>query len=128
MNDFVSAPEPSGGIKWEDHKGSLLVVEPLSLETGITTAFGEKDAIRANVYVLRAEGSEDYLDTLIFPLVLLGQLKGQIGKKVVGRLATGIAKPGQKPPWKLDAATPEDLAKAQAWLAAASLTSAAAPF
>lgn len=132
MSEFVSAAPPSGGIKYDDHKGSLLIIEPLSLEQNVQTSFGPADPVRANVYVLTGPGeAEDHLDTLIFPKVLAGQLKGQIGRKVVGRLGQGTAKPGQSAPWLLEEATPDDLEKAQAWLttrAQPAVTSAVAPF
>lgn len=118
-DDFVSAAPPSGGIDFKDHKGSLLVIEPLSIETGIKTVHGDSDAVRANVYVITGPGtSDDYEDTLVFPKVLQGQLKGKIGSKVVGRLTQGVAKPGQSAPWLIDAATEDDLAKAREWVAA----------
>lgn len=132
MSEFVSAAPPSGGIKFDDYKGSLLIVEPLSLESGIQTAFGTADAVKANVYALTgADTSDDYEECLIFPKVLAGQLRSQIGKKVVGRLGQGTAKPGQSAPWVLDPATPEDIEKAQAWMAkraTPTVTSAAPPF
>lgn len=131
MSQFVSAAPPTGGIQWADLKGKLLVIEPLSVETGIQTAFGEADAVRANVYALTGDtASEDYMDTLVFPKLLASQLRGQIGSRVVGRLGQGAAKASQSPPWLLEAATEDDLSKAQAWLTAQkpSLTSAAAPF
>lgn len=131
MSEFVSAAPPSGGITWADHKGALLVIEPLSFESGIQTSFGAADAVKANVHVLTANGSEDYEDCLVFPKLLASQLKGQIGNKVVGRLGQGAAKPGQSAPWVLEAATAEDLAKAQAWVAQNSqpiVASAQAPF
>lgn len=131
MSEFVSAAPPSGGINWSDHKGSLLVIEPISVETGIQTSFGPADAVKADVHVLISPTeSEDYPDCLVFPKLLSSQLKGQIGKKVVGRLGQGTAKPGQSAPWLLEEATADDLAKAQEWLAkqAPVVTSAAAPF
>lgn len=133
MSEFTSAPPPSGGVTWADHKGKLLVIEPLSLEAGIATTFGTTDAVRANVYVLTAPGeAEDFEDTLVFPKVLAGQLKRSIGQKVVGRLGQGNAKAGQSAPWLLEEATPDDLEKAQAWIAARkpapAVQSAAAPF
>lgn len=131
MNDFVSAAPPSGGITWDDHNGKLLIVEPLAVETGIQTVHGATDAVRANVHVITGPGtSEDYDDTLVFPKVLSGQLRGQIGRKVVGRLGNGAAKPGQSAPWLLEQATDDDLAKAQEWLNAQkpAVTSAAPPF
>lgn len=132
MSEFVSAPPPSGGVDWEGLKGKLLVIEPLSVEAGIKTSFGEKTAVRANVHVITAPGeSEDYDDTLIFPTLLVSQTKNAINQKVVGRLGQGSAKPGQKPPWLLEEATADDLTKAQEWLArrvGAAVTTAAPPF
>ena len=131
MSEFVSAAPPSGGITWAEHQGKLLVIEPLSFEQGIQTSFGSTDAVRANVHVLTAPGeSEDYDDCLIFPKVLVGQTRGQLGKKVVGRLTSGTAKPGQSAPHMLAEATEDDLGKAQEWLSkqAPAVTSAQAPF
>lgn len=131
MNDFVSAAPPSGGITWADHNGGLLVIEPLSIETGISTTFGPADAVKANVHVITAPGdSVDFDDCLVFPKLLASQLRGQIGNRVVGRLGQGAAKPGQSAPWLLIEATEDDLSKAKAWLAARgpAVTSARAPF
>lgn len=133
MSDFVSAAPPSGGITWADHKGSLLIIQPTSVEAGIQTSFGSADAVKADVYVLTGpDTSEDYPDCLVFPKVLASQLKGQIGNKVVGRLNQGQAKPGQSAPWILDAATPDDIEKAKAFLAktapVVTTPQAAAPF
>jgi hypothetical protein len=124
-DDFTSASAPSGGITWEEHNGKLLIVEPLSYETGISTVHGEKDAVRANVYVLTGPTtSDDFEDTLVFPGVLVGQLKRQVGSKIVGRLTQGAKKPGQNAPWLLDAATAEDIDKARTWQAGRGLVSA----
>jgi hypothetical protein len=130
MSEFVSAAPPSGGITWADHKGALLIVEPISFETGITTSFGAADAVKADVYVLTGpDTAEEYKEALVFPKILASQLKNQIGKKVVGRLTQGVAKPGQSAPWKLDEASPDDIAKAKAYLEKTpALTSAAPPF
>lgn len=131
MSEFVSAAPPGGGIAWADHKGKLLIIEPLSVETGIRTTFGDADAVKADVHVLTGpEESEDYPETLVFPKLLASQLRSNIGRKVVGRLGTGVAKPGQSAPWLLEEATADDMAKAQAWLSRSKpqVTSAAAPF
>ena len=131
MSEFVSAAPPSGGIKWEDLKGKLLVIEPASFEAGIQTSFGAADAVKADVHVITGPGeSETHAEALVFPKLLASQLKGQIGKKVVGRLGQGTAKPGQSAPWLLEEATPDDITKAQEWLTsrAPAVTSAAAPF
>lgn len=127
-DDYVSAAPPSGGITWEDHNGKLLIVEPLALESDIQTAFGLSDAVRANVYVLTGPNeAEEFPDCLIFPKLLQGQTRGQVGKKVVGRLGQGVKKPGQNAPWVISEATPEDIEKAKAYLANKGVTSAAAP-
>lgn len=133
MSELVSAAPPSGGIDWSSHKGSLLLIEPISFETGIKTSYGDADAVKANVHVITGEGgqSEDYAECLIFPKLLASQLKGQVGRKVVGRLSQGVAKPGQSAPWLLDEATADDIAKAQEWIAAqqtSSVASAKPPF
>lgn len=128
MSEFVSAAPPSGGITWADHKGSLLIIEPINVETGIQTAFGTADAVKANVHVLTGpDTSEDYPDCLVFPKLLASQLKGQIGKKVVGRLGQGAAKSGQSAPWVLEQSTPEDIEKAKAFLANRTVTTPTAP-
>lgn len=131
MSEFVSAAPPSGGITWADYKGSLLIIEPLSFEPGITTSFGPADAVKADVYVLTGpDTAEEFKETLVFPKLLASQLKNQIGKKVVGRLTQGAAKPGQSAPWLLDQAAEEDLEKAKAFLdkAQPAVTTAAPPF
>lgn len=131
MSEIVSAAPPSGGITWADHKGQLFIIAPHSVEK-ILTAFGESEAVRADAWVLTGpDTAEEFTDTLVFPKVLAGQLRGQIGSKVVGRLGQGNAKPGQSAPWILEPATPDDLAKASAYIArqtAPAVTSAAAPF
>lgn len=135
-DDIISAPAPSSGITWGDLDGKLLIIEPLAYETGLTTQFskapGDTNAVRANVTALTGPDTADtYDDTLVFPKVLAGQLKNNIGSKVVGRLKHGEGKPGQDAPWMLAEATPDDLAKAKAYLEKATqpaVTSAEAPF
>src|SRR5690606_13147840 len=98
---------------------------------GIKTAFGEADAVRADVTVLDGpQAGTEYLDTLIFPKMLAGQLKGTAGtgQLVLGRLTTGVAKPNQSPPWLLAEATPEDQQLGERYLASrAPQTSQPAP-
>lgn len=126
-NPFAS-PGTSSGIDWESLKGSLLLIEPHSLETGIKTSFGDKDAIRGDVNVLDGDKvGEVFPDTLIFPSVLIGQLRSRIDAKVLGRLGQGSAKPGQKPPWLLSDATDEDKAIGMQWLSE-QVVGAAPPF
>lgn len=130
---FSQPSAPSNGIRWADHLGKLVLVEPESYETGIKTVHGDKDAIKGRVSVLSGPAeAEVYDDALIFGGVLVSQLKNRMGEKVLGRLAQGDAKPGQNPPWKLNEASEEDIAKATAYVqkrdAAAPVTTASAPF
>lgn len=129
---FEQPAAPSGGITWQDHLGKLLLVEPESLETGINTVHGVKDAIKGRVSVITGPTeAEVFEDALIFGGVLIGQLKSQLGKKVLGRLGQGEKKPGQNAPWKLLEATQDDIEKATGYVQArdaASITTPAPPF
>lgn len=132
MTGFATPSAPSGGIEWASYKGSLLLVDVLAQEHGVQTVHGPADPVRANVAVIDGPGAgEKFDDTLIFPKVLIGQTKGKVGEKVLGRLGQGAAKPGQSAPWQLDAASADDITKAEAWVAAnakPAVTSAAPPF
>ncbi|GEM_PF-3079117 len=117
MTNPFATPASASGINWENLAGRLLVIEPHSVETGIQTSFGAKDAVRADVHVLDGtEAGTTYGDSLIFPGVLISQLRPNLGQKVPGRLGQGNAKPGQRPPWKLDDPSEEDMQRCMAWL------------
>lgn len=120
--DQFSSPASTQGIDWKTALGHLLMVSPLSLEEKVNTSLGEKDAIRADIVDL--DSGEQFIDVLVFPRVLQGQLRPKIGGKVLGRLGQGTAKPGQSAPWLLQDFTAEDGVKASAWIAA----QAKAPF
>lgn len=108
MSTF-SKPAAAAGIQWEDLHGRLLLIEPKQVESGVSTAFGDKDAVRADVTVIDGpNGGEEFADALIFPGVLISQTRSLIGQMVLGRLGQGVAKPGQKPPWRLDEASEDD--------------------
>lgn len=134
MSEFISAGAPVSAdrLDWNTHKGSLMVVEPTSIEVGVQTVHGPSDAVKADVHVITGPGTaDDFEGVLIFPKVLQAQLRGQIGQKVVGRLNQGKAEAGKSAPWVLDAATADDLAKAQEWANAQSSVTTAqavAPF
>ena len=126
---FAAPAAPGAGIKWETLSGRLVLVQPHSLETGITTAFGVADAIRADVVILDGpDAGTKHDDTLIFPKVLQSQLRNQVGQKVLGRVTQGQAKPGQSAPWILAEATDADTAIGVAWLNRTAVTSAKPPF
>jgi hypothetical protein len=117
MSQFED-PASSSGIEWKTLNGALLVIEPQEVIHGITTSFGDRDAVRANVTVVEGNtAGAEYTDTLIFPAVLQSQLASKVGKKVLGRLTQGQAKPGQSPPWMLEAARAGDADKATEHLA-----------
>ena len=112
MSEQYETPAPAaGGIDYEPLMGHLLIFRVVGLETGILTVHGVKDAIRADV--VDVDTGETWPDALIFPRVLISQLRPKVGGKVLGRLGQGNAKPGQKAPWLLSEATPDDLARAQ---------------
>jgi hypothetical protein len=119
MSNPFAAPAASTGITWADHLGKLMLIEPTAIESDIPTSLGDKDAVRATVSVITGPGeAEVFEDCLIFPRVLQSQLRSRLGMKVLGRLTQGVAKPGQSPPWMLQEATTDDVAKGQAYLAA----------
>lgn len=126
---IVSASPGAQGIEWAEYEGKLLVIEPLEVQHR-TTRFSkgkEVECVLANIWVVRSkDGSkyEEFEETLIFPLVLIGQTKRKIGSYVVGRLTTGTAKEGQSAPWTLAEATPADLKAAQGLVANLSVSSA----
>lgn len=122
-------------IVWEDLNGALLFVQPVSIERGVNTQHGTRDAIYANVAVLDGEhGGDKYRDALIFPATLVGQLKRcTMGKMILGRLIQGDAKIDPETgelavnpqtgepynrPWKFDKPNEADKVEARAYLAA----------
>lgn len=114
MSDF-DKPSNASGIDWSQLKGALLVITVHGQEEGVKTVHGLADPIRADVLVVDGLlGGVMHADTLVFPKVLIGQLRPSIGKKVLGRLGQGEAKPGQSPPWKLEPFTDADVALAKA--------------
>lgn len=95
----------------DDLEGALLLLDVHEQLDEIQTTFGPAQPIRADVYVLDgAHKADQYVDALIFPRVLIGQLRGSIGAKVLGRLGRGVPKAGQSAPWKLEQATEADRA------------------
>lgn len=124
---MFDAPGSAAGIDLKEMEGRLLLIKPLTVETGIQTTFGPKDAIRADIAVLDGPtAGEEYKDVLIWPLVLQGQIRANVGsgRFNLGRLGKGNPKPGQQAPWKLADPTDADKDSARAHLAKAT----AAPF
>ena len=100
MSIQFDAPTQGGGsLKAADVEGHVLVVEPTEYVASIATSFGEKDAIRVTAHDITT--SETHTDVLLFGTALIGALKGQIGKRVLGVMGKGTPKPGQSAPWLL---------------------------
>lgn len=117
MNNPFATPASSEGIEWKDLNGSLLLIEPTGVETGIPTVHGDTDAVRANIVALDGpQAGVVHDDALVFPKVLQSQLRSRIGQKVLGRLYQGQPKQGQSAPWLLAEATEQDVQAGLAYL------------
>lgn len=115
--DPFAAPASAVGIKWADLNGALLIVDVKSVEENIATSFGDSTAIRADVAVIDGtQAGSSYPDALVFPKGLVSQLRPNVGRKVLGRLGQGQAKPGQSAPWLLTEATDADKQAGMAFL------------
>jgi len=121
MTDQFTDPGSTDKLTLPDLLGSLLLFTVDSVEHAIPTTFGESDAVRCTVVALDGDlAGTEWPDTLVFPRVLQGQLRGQAGGgRVLGRLSQGVAKPGQSPPWKLEPASDADKDVARTYLAQA---------
>ena len=101
--EFDAPSQGGGSLRPADVEGHLLVVEPTEYVPVVATSFGEKDAVRVNVHDIT--DSETHNDVLLFGTALIGSLKTQVGKRVLGVMTKGTAKPGQAAPWVLEDAT-----------------------
>jgi hypothetical protein len=104
---------PGSKIDYQRLIGHLLLIKPSGYEQAVNTANGVRDAVRATIAVV--ETGEVIESTLVFPQVMVGQLRDRIGGKVLGRLTQGAAKPGQSPPWIIAEATEGDIQQARAF-------------
>ena len=119
ISDDFETPAAANGDEFKPaaHKGELLLIDVLEHVETITTEFGEARPIRCNIAVLDGEHKGDVAeDTLLFGVALINSLKGKVGKKVLGRLGQGVAKPGRSAPWLLDDPTEDDKATARKYL------------
>jgi len=97
----------------------LVLIYAREYRTGITTAFGEKDAVACDVHVLDGPKSGEIFDNaLLFQGALIGSLKSAVGgDPVLARIGVGIGKPGQNAPFVLNPFTDADAAAATAYIA-----------
>ncbi len=124
--EFAAPSSGGGSLKPADIEGHLIVVEPKEYVPSMVTSFGDKDAIRVTVHDVTTR--ETHEDVLFFG-ALIGALKGQVGKRVLGVIGKGVAKPGQAPPWVItDASSNGDaVAAATAYLTGQVAQTMAAP-
>lgn len=112
--------QPSQGDKFSvgDHVGSLCLFFVHDVRQGITTSYGEREAVSADVHVLDGnDAGEIFHDVLIFQGGLIGSLRSKAGgEPVLARINQGIAKPGQTAPYILSEFTAQDAAKAETYL------------
>lgn len=117
-----SKPASGDNFTNGDNDGRLLLIDPLSVKTGVTTSASPEpvDVIVANVVVLDGDDAgHRYEDTYIFGKVLFNSLKGRIGDDpVLGRLGRGPKVPGKHPSWILKDFTDADVKVAEAYIAA----------
>jgi len=115
-NGYDTPAAAGGNIQWADIENSLVLIKPTNYETGISTSYGDRDAVRANITVLDGpQQGVEYDDAMVWPKVLVSQLKSKVGRKVLGRVGKGVAKKGQSAPWVLDDPTPDDIQRAKAY-------------
>lgn len=109
---------------------SLLLIKPVAHQT-VTTTYGDKEAVEADVHVVDGEHAGTvYRNAYLFPLVLQGQLRKNVGtgRFNLGRLTKRPpARPGTNPAWALADPTADDMKAAQAYAEKASLTAEPAP-
>jgi hypothetical protein len=112
--------QPSEGDRFNAAEllGALCLFYVHEVRTGITTSFGDREAVAADVHVLDGPKTGEILEnTLIFPGALIGSLRSAAGgDPVLGRVGQGVSKPGQSPPWVLQPFTDADAATATAWI------------
>lgn len=109
MSMPLERPAPAGDqFSFDTHVGALCVFEVLEHVPPQVTKVSDKpqDSIRANVYVVSPQGTvaEQFLNTLIWPRIIVSRLRQSIGKTVVG-LVTGqpnVKRDGRNIPYDLD--------------------------
>ena len=102
MPDIFAHPAPAY-LRWKYLEGSLVVIQPIEVIGALSTQRGMRRATRANVFVVDGlQAGTSYRDVLIFPGGIQRMLTGNLGKLVLGRVATGEAgKDFLAPPWLL---------------------------
>lgn len=117
--DLFDGPGSTSSIKFSDHEGQLALIWART-EKQHTYDGETKDVIQGDVVILNPPngGPIEYKNTMIFPRVMQGQIRGNIGtnKPNLGRIGKGEAKPRQTAPWVLLDPNEEDKKMAVAYL------------
>lgn len=116
-----------GGDKFTaaEHNGALLLFFPTDYRTDIPTQHGTADAVESKIVNL--DTGQVLENTMVFGRALVGQLKNAAPDgMVLGRLGQGQNTKGN-PPWMLFSHTEQDVARAEAWIAANPVTKFAQP-
>lgn len=124
--------DPASGVAIDLNPllGRLLLIKPDRVEKDIQTVRGLADATVADVHVLDGPTAGTvYEQTFLWPKVIQSNLAPTVGtgRFQLGRLIQGIAKPGQNPPWKLEAGNDADRKLASDYLAGNGPTQRPAP-
>ena len=124
-------PGTTTSIKWADHEGRLVLIWA-KVEKPFEYDGETKDVIEAKGVILDPPGGGapiEYGTTVIFPRVMQGQIRGNIGRNRpnLGRVGKGEAKPRQSPPWILIDPTEEDKKLAVRFLTSDVVTQPAQP-
>lgn len=110
----ISNPEDK--IVWSENLGALLLFFPTSFVEKVKTTNGEADAVYARI--VRLNDGRVFENAMVYPTALVTQLKGAIPDGIVlGTLAQGENKKGN-PPWLLQPHDAQQVAQAEAWMAA----------
>jgi hypothetical protein len=104
----LDRPAPAGDqFSFDTHVGALAVFEVLEHVPPQVTKVSEKpqDSIRANVYIVSPQGTvaEQFLNTLVWPRIVVSRLRQSVGKTVVGLIEgqPNVKKDGRNIPYDL---------------------------
>lgn len=129
-DEFSDAPQQNGEfLRPADIMGHLLIVFPIGYIENFPTQNSRpdrpSDAIACDVVDLDLQDPVNgqpgrlFRNQRFLQSQLIMSLRPMVGKRVLGRMNKGVAKPGFNPPWVLDpmSSDPQALERARAWLA-----------
>lgn len=109
-------PSADDKINWAENNGALMLIFPTAVKLAVPTQHGETDMVQAKI--VRLEDGRVWENGAIFPTALVNQTRAAAPDgMVLGRLGQGQNTKGNAP-WILQPHTAEDVARADAWIAA----------